>query len=269
MLTTNQLRDLIGTDAHANSGEKIGKVEQVYVDGDTEQPAFAAVHTGFLGMKESLVPIDGATFDGSHLTVPYDKETVKAAPAFSPNAQITAEEADELYRHYGLTYQGPSTASERARAHAGGTGTTESAGDAVDSDGAMTRSEERLHVGTRQEEAGRVRLRKYVVTEDVTTTVPVHEERAVLEREPITGESRDAAHGDAQIAEGEQEVVLHREVPVVAKETEAVERVRLSTEDTQHEETVTDQVRKEQIDVDDQDGVLDRSDRSKGPRSER
>jgi uncharacterized protein (TIGR02271 family) len=112
----------------------------------------------------------------------------------------------------------------------------------------MTRSEERLHVGTESVPAGRARLRKYVVTENVTTTVPVSHEEVRLEREPITDANRDAALSGADISEEEHEVTLRAERPVVAKETVPVERVRLATETVTGEEQISEEVRKEQID---------------------
>src|ERR1700734_4221206 len=115
-------------------------------------------------------------------------------------------------------------------------------------DDAMTRSEERLHVGTESVQAGRARLRKYVVTENVTQTVPVSHEEVRLEREPITEANRDAALSGTAITEEEHELTLHAERPVVAKETVPVERVRLGTETVTEEQQVTEQVRKEQID---------------------
>ena len=117
----------------------------------------------------------------------------------------------------------------------------------------MTRSEERLRVGTENVQTGRARLRKYVVTENVTTTVPVSHEEVRLEREPITDANRDAALSGADITEEEHEVTLHAERPVVAKETVPVERVRLSTETVTEEHQVNEQVRKEQIDEPDVD----------------
>ena len=112
----------------------------------------------------------------------------------------------------------------------------------------MTRSEERLHVGTESVPVGRARLRKYVVTENVTTTVPVSHEEVRLERQPITDASRDAALSGADITEAEHEVQLHAERPVVTKETVPVERVRLATESVAGQESVSADVRKEQID---------------------
>jgi uncharacterized protein (TIGR02271 family) len=112
----------------------------------------------------------------------------------------------------------------------------------------MTRSEERLHVGTESVPVGRARLRKYVVTENVTTTVPVSHEEVRLEREPITDGNLDSALSGQDITEAEHEVQLHAERPVVSKETVPVERVRLTTESVAGEEQVSEEVRKEQID---------------------
>ena len=124
-------------------------------------------------------------------------------------------------------------------------------------DDAMTRSEEQLHVGTEGVEAGRARLRKYVVTENVTQTVPVSHEEVRLEREPISDANRDAALSGEPITEEEHEVTLHAERPVVEKEAVPVERVRLTTDTVTEEAQVNETVRKEQIDepdVDSNDG---------------
>jgi uncharacterized protein (TIGR02271 family) len=137
--------------------------------------------------------------------------------------------------------------------HADTTGAT-AAGD-TDSgytDDAMTRSEERLNVvGTERQQVGRARLRKYIVTEHVQTTVPVRREEVRLEREPVTGaEDAGDAYTGADITESEHEMVLHAERPVVHMETVPVERVRLSKETVTDEETVTGEVRKERIEAD-------------------
>ncbi|MDQ0736599.1 PRC and DUF2382 domain-containing protein [Arthrobacter agilis] len=116
-------------------------------------------------------------------------------------------------------------------------------------DEAMTRSEEQLHVGTERREAGRARLRKYVVTENVTETVPVSREEVRVEREPITDANRGDAYDGPAISEEEHEVVLNAERPVVEKETVPVERVRLDKETVTSNETVNGEVRKEEIEV--------------------
>jgi uncharacterized protein (TIGR02271 family) len=112
----------------------------------------------------------------------------------------------------------------------------------------MTRSEERMAVGKEQVATGTARLRKYIVTEQVTQTVPVSHEEIRVVHEPITEESRGDALRGGELTEEEHEVVLHAERPVVTTETVPVERVRLATETVRSEQEVTGEVRKEQID---------------------
>jgi len=122
----------------------------------------------------------------------------------------------------------------------------------------MTRSEERLHVGTERVQTGRARLRKYVVTEQQNVTVPVSHEEVRLEREPITDGNVDDALSGPDISEEEHEVVLTEERPVIAKETVPVERVRLGTETVTDTEQVSADVRKEEITLEDEDARANR-----------
>jgi uncharacterized protein (TIGR02271 family) len=125
----------------------------------------------------------------------------------------------------------------------------------------MTRSEEELRVGTAQRERGRVRLRKYVTTEQVQQTVPVRREKARLEREPITNANIDAATSGPDISEEEHEVILREEEPVVEKRVVPRERVRLDKDTVTGEERVAEEVRKEQIEVQDEDETGGRHER--------
>ena len=118
----------------------------------------------------------------------------------------------------------------------------------------MTRSEERMSVGTTSEEAGRARLRKYVVSENVTQTVPVSHEEVRVEREPITDANVGNAMDGPAISEEEHEVTLHAERAVVDKEAVPVERVRLDKTTVTEQEQVSADLRKEEIEV---DGVRD------------
>ncbi|MGI5271251.1 DUF2382 domain-containing protein [Nonomuraea sp. CA-218870] len=128
----------------------------------------------------------------------------------------------------------------------------------------MTRSEERMHVGKERREAGHVRLRKYVETEDVQESVPLEHDEVVIEREPITG---GVPQEGRELAEDEESITLYEERPVIAKETTPVERVRMHKEHVRSEETVKGTVRKERFEVD-RDGTTleERSeDRPEGP----
>jgi uncharacterized protein (TIGR02271 family) len=117
----------------------------------------------------------------------------------------------------------------------------------------MTRSEEELRVGTERRESGRARLRKYVVTEHQQVTVPVSREEVRLEREPITDGNLDDALSGPDITESEHEVITYEERPVVTKETVPKERVRLTKETVTDTEEVGADVRKEQIELDEDD----------------
>jgi uncharacterized protein (TIGR02271 family) len=254
MITEQQLNAVIGSTAVGPDG-KLGTVGEVYLDDQTGRPEWATVRTGMFGTKESFVPLAQADVTGDDLHVPYDKETVKNAPHIDSEGHLSPAEETELYRYYGLAADSTAPVADTTTRDTTTRDTTprdtvghDTSGPTTDD--AMTRSEEHLQVGTRRVEAGRARLRKYVVTENVTQTVPVAHEEIRVEREPIT----DANIGDAldgpAISEEEHEVVLHAERPVVAKESVPVERVRLDTETVTEQQTVTEEVRKEQIELD-------------------
>jgi uncharacterized protein (TIGR02271 family) len=267
MITQQQIQHVIGRTALGNDGGKLGKVGEVYLDDETGRPEWATVHTGLFGTKEAFVPLAQADLAGDQVRFPYAKEKVKDAPHIDTDGHLSPEEEAELYRYYGLSDSGtPSAPSpstdvggdrdrnrDRNRDGAfddveGRTVGHDTSGPTTDS--AMTRSEEQLNIGTQRVEAGRARLRKYVLTENQTVTVPVSHEEVRVEREPIT----DANIGDAldgpAISEEEHEVTLHAERPVVAKEAVPVERVRLDKTTVTEEQQVSDSVRKEQIELD-------------------
>jgi uncharacterized protein (TIGR02271 family) len=253
-ITRTQLQNLATSRGNVVSaeGQKIGSIGQIYVDDSTGEPSFVTVKTGLFGTAESFVPLQDATVTGGDIRVAYNKDEVKDAPRVDPDGRISPAEEQRLYAHYGLSsHSGDTSRTERA----GVAGTRDRGKRGYDTSGpttddAMTRSEERLKVGTRQEEAGRARLRKYVVTENVTQTVPVSREEVRVEREPITDRNVGAARSGPNISEEEHQVVLHEERPVVEKEAVPVERVRLGTETVTDQETVSEDVRKEQIDTD-------------------
>jgi uncharacterized protein (TIGR02271 family) len=244
-------------------GDKVGTIDAIYVDDQTGEPEWALVNTGLFGTRSTFVPIAKATGSGDQVQVPFEKQRIKDAPNIDPDGHLSEQEEQELWRHYGLEYG--------ATGGYAGT-TTETAGDYADAgraavdrdtvgrdvsgpttDDAMTRSEEELRVGTTQRERGRVRLRKYVTTESQQVTVPVQREEVRVEREPITDANLDAATSGPAISEEEHEVTLREEEPVVEKRVVPRERVRLDTEAVTDERQVSEEVRKEQIEVDDQD----------------
>jgi uncharacterized protein (TIGR02271 family) len=276
MINETQIQQVIGTTAIDADGDKIGKVSEVYLDDETGRPEWATVHTGLFGTKETFVPLAQAELSGEQLRFPYDKAKVKDAPKVDTDGHLSPQEEQELYRYYGLGGGTTETTSQTTTGTAGTAGTagmaagtagrTDRDGDGVyddvagrtvghdtsgpTTDEAMTRSEERLNVGTRSEEVGRARLRKYVVTENVTETVPVSREEVRVEREPITDANVGNAMDGPAISEEEHEVTLHAERPVVEKEAVPVERVRLDKQTVTEQERVSEDVRKEEIEVD-------------------
>ena len=264
MLAKEHIDDLLQRNGNVltTEGDKIGSISQVYADDDNGQPTWVTAKTGLFGTSESFVPLEGARIDGGDIRVPYTKDQVKDAPRVDTDGHLEPSEEDRLYAHYGLA-GGGRTYSEATETAAGrdadnreadyagtdrGSVGRDTSGPTTDD--AMTRSEERLNVGTEREAAGRVRLRKYVTTENVTQTVPVQREEVRIEHEPITDANRGDAMSGPGISEDEHEVVLHEERPVVEKETVPVERVRLGTETVTDEVTVDEEVRKEHIETD-------------------
>ena len=248
-------RDLID-----NDGDKIGKIDDIYLDRETDQPEWAVVTTGLFGTKRTFVPLQEATPDQDGIRVPFEKATVKDAPKIDPDGELSRDEEQTLYQHYGrdyADYSGPSGVLDRDTTRDDvDTRRDERGGPGVDTSGrntdeAMTRSEEELQVGKTEREAGRVRLKKYVVEDQVTETVPVRREEVRVEREPITDANVDRATDGPALSEEEHEVTLRAEEPVVEKRTVPQERVRLEKDVETDERQVSETVRSERIDVDD------------------
>ncbi|MEA2247524.1 MAG: hypothetical protein QOH46_2053 [Solirubrobacteraceae bacterium] len=249
-MTTQNVTEWRGQELLDNSGEKIGTIEEIYLDTDTDQPEWALVKTGLFGGKGTFVPLAQANPGADGVQVPFEKAHVKDAPNIDPDGQLSQSEERTLYEHYGLGYADNGSGSGNGN---GAGGSDEPVGrdtSGPTTDDAMTRSEEELSVGTTERETGRARLRKYVVTEDVETTVPVRREEVRVEREPITeGNVGDATDGPA-ISEEEHEVTLHAEEAVVDKQVVPKERVRLDKDVVEDERQVSETVSKEQIEVD-------------------
>ncbi|WP_052866060.1 DUF2382 domain-containing protein [Streptomyces niger] len=281
MITQEQIPVVLDHPVYDAEGNKIGDAKHIFFDDLTGRPDWVTVRTGLFGTKETFVPTLEATVVQDHLEVPYPKSTVKDAPHVDVDAggHLSPSDEERLFVHYGLVDEkaeqwsaqpaegsrpgtarpdaersaaaaAPGPVTEEPTAEAGGPAATGPAVAGESTDDAMTRSEERLRTGTERREAGRARLRKYVVTEEVQRTVPVRHEEARIEREPITEANRDAAMAGPDISEAEHEVTLHEERPVVETETVPVERVRLTTEERTDEETVRGEVRKEEIETD-------------------
>jgi uncharacterized protein (TIGR02271 family) len=289
MIDSAMLGSLAGKHVKGPDGENIGKIADVYESTDGGGGTFATVNTGLFGSGSSFFPLDAAELRGDDVVVPYSKSFIKDAPRVENDEELTAPEEQRLFEYYsqagtgaGTTTAGTTTGGTTdtttggmtdtttggttdmtTGGMTGATATTGTQGTDVNergtaghdtsgptTDNAMTRSEEQLRVGTERTEAGRARLRKYVTTETETRTVPVSREEVRVEREPITDANMPAAMDGPAISEEEHEVVLTEERPVVQKEAVPVERVRLDTDTVTENVQVTEDVRKEQIDMD-------------------
>ena len=273
-----------GYTVYDNAGSKIGKVDDLFLD-ENDQPEYIGVKMGFLGTSSTLIPMELATTDESSgsITVSTDKETVKNGPAFDDDREITPEYENEVRSYYGLgaaqgsgsygEYEGSGsttgagttgateagtvgpgmssgdTESGEFREHdAGDEGVNQSQGDdlADEDELRVQRSEEELRAGTREREAGAMRVRKRVRTDREQIEVPVKHEEVSVERVPVSGEANEA-----QIGEEEVEVPVTEEEVVVDKRAVAKEEVRLRKDVVEDTEVVEEDVRREEIDVED------------------
>jgi stress response protein YsnF len=287
MLTEREVSASIGGTAYTSNGDKIGTVEHYFVDDRTGAPSWVAVTTGLFGTRHSVVPATEATFADGTLRLPVTVDAVKDAPHVEGDHLGPDEEA-RLRRHYGLedvTGSPAWTPTGEGLQPPGALDEPQSAPAAADSptvaaplppppaayqspppdDGGMVRTEEQLRIAPERVATTRVRLVKYVVTEEVQITVPIRREEIRVEEVPIdavddgVGESlvtddSYGAHSVRPAAEASgglpDEIILHTERPVVSVEVVPRERVRLRTELVQGQETVTEQVQREQIVVD-------------------
>lgn len=274
MADYNRIEDLANATAYDVDGDKVGGVQDVYVNDTTGQPDFVSVNHGLFGGGDSIVPLRGHTLRDGELHLAFPKERIEDAPDLDENGHLTTEDQEAFYRHYGLTdtqdvttYEtGADYGAPAAGAAAGaGAGAGYAAGEYADRDraeftdtdraaahtdenGEIIRSEEQLNVSTDRVESGQVRLRKYVVNETETVEVPVEREEVRVVREPIT--DADRANYDGNIGEQEASVTLHEDRVNVSKESVPVEKVSLETETVQGTERVSEEVRKERFETD-------------------
>ena len=208
-------------------GDQLGKIDALYFDKKTDNLDWALVNPGPVGSKAMFVPLAGAAGRGEHVVVQVEAAQVRDAPKIDPEQELSEQQEVELFRHYGVDYTTEGTVTATGNGQPAGF-----AGDAVGNvangprDYAMTRSEEERRVEGTQREQGPVRLRKYVVSEQVQQTVAVQREEVRVEREPTaTASSAQATDGPA-ISRMEHEVVLHQEEVVAEERSVSRERMR-------------------------------------------
>jgi uncharacterized protein (TIGR02271 family) len=268
-----------GYTVYDQSGSKIGKIDDLFVD-ESDQPEYIGVKMGFLGTSSTLIPwdtISSVDDEGRALTVATDKDTAKNGPTFDDDREITPEFESEVYSYYGLqrastteesgsyeTYQGEETAGAVGPGmRMGDTETGEFRGHASDDEGVsqsqgsdlededelrVQRTEEELAAGTRERQAGQLKIRKRVRTDRESIEVPTRHEEVSVERVPLS----EGTATEAQIGEDEVSVPVTEEEVVVEKRPVAKEEVRIRKDVVEDTEVVEEDVRREEIEVDDE-----------------
>ena len=241
-------------------GEKIGTIDDLYLDDATDQREWLIVDTGFFG-RNAVVPVGNVThLDDRTVQVPFSKQQVKDSPHIEADGELSEQDERVLYDYYGISFSDQSSpsllydegvAGPRSTGTSGTIWTTDTRD--IEREPAMTRSEEELSLRKERRPRELVRLRKPVRTEPVLQTIPVQREEVVVEREPITDENRDLAMQGLDITENVHEGVLSDEEVIAEKRVEPKERIRLDKQTVTGEETVSDELRKEDIDVERED----------------
>jgi uncharacterized protein (TIGR02271 family) len=270
-----------GYEVYDQSGSKIGKVDDLFVD-ENDQPKYIGVKMGFLGTSSTLIPweaVSSTDDEGRAITVATDKATAKNGPAFDDDREITPEFEQQVYSYYGLSRSSDSESSGSYGSYyseestAAGTvgpgmsmgdtetgefrehaitdeGVNQSRGDDLEDEDELRvqRTEEELAAGTREREAGALSVRKRVRTDREQIEVPTRHEEVSVERVPV----EEGTATEAQIGEDELRVPVTEEEVVVEKRPVAKEEVRVRKDVVEDTEVVEEDVRKEEVEVDDE-----------------
>src|SRR5215211_2225364 len=235
------------------SGEKIGKVDDLFLD-ESDQPEYIGVKMGFLGTRSTLIPFEMVRVNDARQTIKVaaDKETLKNGPTFDDEREITPAFENEVYSYYGLqrastTQESPTYGAYHAEQSTQTTGVANPTNVSNEDEVRVQRTEEELRVGTRERKAGSIRVRKRVRTGRERIEVPTRHEEVSVERVPVEGEATEAEIGEDEVVipVTEEEVVVHKR-PVLKEE------VRIRKEVVEDIEVVEEDVRREEIDVEDE-----------------
>jgi uncharacterized protein (TIGR02271 family) len=232
-----------GYEVYDQNGEKIGKVDDLFVD-ESDSPEYIGVKMGFLGTSSTLIPWEAVSSTDDErraITVATDKEMAKNGPAFDDDREITPELEQQVYSYYGLSRSSGSESSGSYEAYQGAETTEED-------ELRVQRTEEELAAGTREREAGALNVRKRVRTDREQIEVPTRHEEVSVERVPV----EEGTATEAQIGEDEVSVPLTEEEVVVEKRPVAKEEVRLRKDVVEDTEVVEEDVLREEVDVGDQ-----------------
>ena len=230
--------------------EKIGKVDDLFIN-EAGQPEYIGVKMGLFGTKSTLIPFEVVRVNDRRklVEVAADRDLIQEAPTFDDDQEITPELEGRIRRHFGLT--GPTAGTDRDT----GVGTTAGhvpttpprTGVSDEEELRVQRAEEELKVGTRKREVGKVRVHKRVRTERERLRVPKRREEITVERVPVG----DEPSPEVEIADEEIRVPVIEEEVVVEKRPVAKEEIRIRKEIVEDSEVIEEEVRREEIDIDD------------------
>jgi uncharacterized protein (TIGR02271 family) len=241
---TTQAEELLGARVTGADGKVVGTVEQVFRDDVDGTPAWARVRSGKTGR---FVPLGSSQVTTDGLSVPFDTQKIMGGPNIDAGQHMSAAQAEELSRYYGLTVPVQQTRGDTAQGQMaqGQMAQGQMAQGQLSDAEWLLRQEERLQVSKEMLETGRVKLHKYVDVEPIEQAIHVFHEEYDVERIPITADERISGN----IQEGEQEIILHEERAVLRKEIVPVERVRLRAKRVEEDTTVRDELRRERIEI--------------------
>jgi hypothetical protein len=117
MIVVEDIKEWRGQDVVDAQGQKLGKLEEIYYDTETDRPAFAAVKSGTLSKHLTLLPLAGATVGRDHLSVSAGKEQFKQAPSFPTDVDLSADDEQQAYAFYGLEYRPTGVSARRLAKH--------------------------------------------------------------------------------------------------------------------------------------------------------
>lgn len=263
------LKQYRGSKVLDTNGDEIGTLTDIWLDQDNN-PTWLSIRTGFWGTKSSFAPLQNATIHDDHIQVNYDKQTVKDAASIDEDGDLNDDEADRLFQHYNLTSVDTRSSTNitdmesvdeinmEVHDHASNTDavSTREANfsdrnhKTMRTDNTLILSEEQLEAQKVQHERGKARIRKYIVEEEQTITVPVKREEIEVIREPIGGED-DYTEEDMDLHEDSAEMILNEETIELRKKIVPREKVRMQKKTITEDKTVHGTVRKEHLDVND------------------
>lgn len=105
--------DWRGHDVFLSGGDKLGKLEDVYYDADTDEPVFLCVRSGMMSHKQVLVPVNDAQVTPDRVTVPWAADDVDGAPTTKPGEELSVDDEERAFRRYGIAYAPPTTENGR------------------------------------------------------------------------------------------------------------------------------------------------------------